>query len=461
MPASHESGRPRGPSPKALVALECARALGSFVLVPPRALIYAVRRGKLRRELEGYLQRPASVESPANAQLEGLPERPLRVFVSAAEPSGETHALRFVDALKDVCGELGAPAPEFLGLGSPKLAERGVRILADPVARAAMGSDVVRSLGFYLGLVEDSARAFREEQVDLFVPVDSPALHAPLGRIARRYGVPTVHYVTPQLWGWAPWRASSYRKAVDRTLSILPFEPAWFEARSIPVGHVGHPQVDALAEEQRAGKIAAPTTPPGLLVLLPGSRVSVVQRNLPWMLSAAARTRLAMPELEVAISSAGDRVRPHIEAICKEAGAGWAELHEGELHELLGRARVALSVSGTVLIDLLVRRIPSVVIYRLKGALGTFLAPRALTVPWFSSVNLLAGREVFPEYAFHGEGPLEEVSARLVSCYKDERERARALEGLEAAAGALGPDGAAKRAARHALEVWKTASQTP
>lgn len=436
------------PSPGALVARECARALGAAALLPAHALVHALHGARRRAELAALLGRPAPVVEPLPPP---APRRALRVFVSAAEPSGELHAARFVDELRALCERLGAPEPRFVGLGGPALAARGVALVGDPVARAAMGADVLRSLGFYLRLVRRAAALLRDEPPDLFVPVDSPALHAPLGRIARACGVPSLHYVTPQLWGWAPWRAAGYRRAVDLALTILPFEPAWFAARGVPVAHVGHPQRDALAE---LPPLAAPDEREPLLVLLPGSREGVVARNLPWMLSAAARVRLELPALAVRIAAGEGPARERARALVRAAGAAaWAPVEEGALHPLLARARVALSVSGTVLIDLLERRLPAVVVYRVGNPLAPRLATRLLSVPWFSSVNLLAGREVYPEFVFHGEGPLEEACRLLVACYKDPERRRAVAEGLEDAARALGPPGAARRAALHALHL--------
>ena len=62
----------------------------------------------------------------------------------------------------------------------------------------------------------------------LFLPVDSPALHVPMARMAHRMGVPTWHFIAPQFWGWAPWRVGRYRRHVERALTILPFEPHWY-----------------------------------------------------------------------------------------------------------------------------------------------------------------------------------------------------------------------------------------
>src|SRR5438874_10342754 len=98
--------------------------------------------------------------------------------------------------------------------------------------------------------------------------------------IAQRYGVRTVHFVTPQYWAWAPWRVHAYARTVDRALSILPFEPAWFARRGVGVAHVGHPLLDEI-ERSRSMVTAGP---PGSgdesreLVLLPGSRAGVIER---------------------------------------------------------------------------------------------------------------------------------------------------------------------------------------
>jgi lipid-A-disaccharide synthase len=431
--------------PRTAVALECARALGSLALLPARAALHAAAGAVRTREVAALLGRDAPLVEAPEAR---LPDRPLRVFVSAAEPSGETHALGLVRALHAELERRGAPPPELAGLGGPRLAALGVRTLGDPVARAAMGSAAAGALSFHLALLARTAAHVRAWRPDVVVPVDSPALHVPLARIVRRYGPRVVHFVTPQHWGWAPWRVRAYRRAVDLGLAILPFETEWFARRGARVAHVGHPHLDALRDEpaDRAAETSR------VLVLLPGSRERVIERNLPWMLVAAGRLRLEIPDLEVVVPHQRSEVRPWLERHVSAAGAErWVAVESGRLHRWLGRARAALSVSGTVGIDLLHHRLPGVVVYRLGGPLAARLAPRVLTVPWFSSVNLLAGREVLPEFCFWGEGPLEEVCSALARCYKDAEWRARCVRGLEEAAGRLGPPGACERAARWVL----------
>jgi lipid-A-disaccharide synthase len=436
-------------APARAVRLECARAALALLLSPFHALFYLARRGRLERE---FLADAARGAEPAPLpELGPLPARPLRLFLSCAEPSGEVHALSLARALHAATRARGAPDPELTGLGGPALAREGVRLLGDPLARAAMGTDALNSIGFYARLLARVGEHFRDTAPDLCLPVDSPALHVPLGGIAHRYGVPVVHFVTPQYWAWAPWRVTGYRRAVDLALSILPFEPAWFRRHGVAVAHVGHPQLDALARvparDEGAGAARS-------LVLLPGSRRPVIERNLPWMLAVAARLRDAHPGLELVLPHDRSELEPLLVAELEAAGLrGAVRLAVGDLHGELARARAALSVSGTVLIDLVHHRLPAVVVYRLRSRLAAAAARRALSVPWFASPNMLVGREVLPEFCFHGSGPLDEVAGILARCLADDAYHAGIRAGLEQAARRLGPAGACERAAAQALAV--------
>jgi len=106
-----------------------------------------------------------------------------------------------------------------------------------------------------------------------------------------------------------------------------------------------------------------------------------------------------------------------------------------------------------VLIDLLHHRLPAAVLYRVKNALSSLTAGRLLTVPWFSSVNLLARAPVYWEACFHGAGPKSECLNHLERSLFDPAFRREVAGTLEAVARRLGPPGAVDRAARHALSV--------
>jgi lipid-A-disaccharide synthase len=425
-----------------------ARALGQGALLLPRLVSYVAEQRHARAELEDDLRNALDVD-PAPVIV--VPrERQLSVFVSCAEVSGELHATNAVRELERIVRASGAPAPRFVGLGGSRLAAAGVEIIGSPVDRAQMGLGVLGSIPWYARLLRDAAARLRQDRPDVLFAVDSPALHVPLARIAARYGVPTVHFVTPQYWGWAPWRVRGYRRSIDRALAILPFESRWYARHGLLVSNVGHPLLDELA----AIPATAPPEDARELVILPGSRAAVIERNLPWMLRVASSLRARLGDVPVVVAHERVEIGRAIKTILeREKAADWARAETGDLHGVLARARTALSVSGTVLLDLLHHSLPTVVVYRLAHGYEARLKDRLLTVPWFSSVNLLAGREIYPEFCFAGEGPIERVVDALARLHKDPVERKNAVAGLQAARRRLGPPGACGRAARHALEI--------
>src|SRR5580765_3492580 len=98
------------PSPRSLVAREILRAAGSAAALPFRALLYLATRSAQRRELVRLLDSPAGLApDPSFGPSFGpLPARPLRVFVSCAEASGEIHAVSLVREIRSAIARLGA-----------------------------------------------------------------------------------------------------------------------------------------------------------------------------------------------------------------------------------------------------------------------------------------------------------------------------------------------------------------
>ena len=441
---------PTGMLPRTAARLELARAVGGGLVAPLRYLAHVPFRTRIKYDIaadvkagDGVIADPPPFELPK--------DRPLRVFLSAAEASGEIHGASLAKALWKMAEDQGAPRPEIVAIGGDRLRALGITTIGDPVARAEMGFDsVIASLPYYVGLLEDAARHARETRPDIVAVIDSPALHVPLARIVRRYGAPVVHVVAPQYWAWAPWRVGAYRKVIDRALTILPHEPAWFARHDVATEHIGHPLLDALKD--------VPATEPSdesrVLALLPGSRRGVIRRNLPWMITALGELRQQHPDADVQILQSTGEHRELIEEILGETqGGDRARLVVGGLHEHLAKARAAFAVSGTILTDILHHRLPTVVIYRIGKRLETWAYRNVLTCPFFASTNLLAGREVVPEHCFRGQGPLEEVAKQVADAFGNETARAQYAEGLQEAARRLGPAGAIDRAAGHVLQV--------
>ena len=346
---------------------------------------------------------------------------------------------------------------------------------------------ILRALPFYVGLLRGAGQYFAphaewpagDSRVDLFVPLDSPALHVPMARMAHRLGVRTCHFIAPQFWGWAPWRAKRYRKHIAQALTILPFEPHWYARHGIAHTHVGHPLLDELEDapglrtrpgkEHGADSLGKATLDAERIewVLLPGSRRGEIHDNLLWMLEALQVLREQDPDLVITIAQNRPDHRELIEGLVAQHHAqahperdpANVRIAIGDLHATLRRAKAALAVSGTVLTDLLAQRIPAVVIYRDPGGWKGKLGPALLTCRWFASTNLIAGRKVLPEYVFGENAPLDEVRADLLRLASDPEFYAAQVAELDRVWQRLGGPGACRRAARVILALAAAEAQ--
>jgi lipid-A-disaccharide synthase len=124
---------------------------------------------------------------------------------------------------------------------------------------------------------------------------------------------------------------------------------------------------------------------------------------------------------------------------------------DGQAHEVMRHARVALVASGTATLECLYFRLPMVIFHRV-GPLTWLGAKLFLTVDHIGLPNIIAGRGIVPEFLTWRDRPAE-IAAAALALYDDGPERARCLADLEAARATLGGPGASRRAARAAIEI--------
>ncbi|MBL8756643.1 MAG: lipid-A-disaccharide synthase [Planctomycetes bacterium] len=432
------------------VALVLVRELVRAAAAPLRVLLYLPFRHHWRRVarevLDGVAHGDGSDDDPARSLATFLaqrrPRRPGRphVFVSAGEASGEAHAARLVQAL--------GPGVRVTAFGGAPLAAAGADVRFQLSEHAVMGVvGVLKQLPLILRAFATFLRQLRDDPPDLVVLVDYPGLHVVMAKAARRAHVPVLHYVAPQYWAWGPWRMRRYRRAVDATLTILPFETAFFARFRVPASYIGHPLLDELAAHPPAADAVAAVRARRTLVLMPGSRRAEIEANLPGMLAVARALRAREPGLRVVLPHKNPRRTVLLRERLAAHDAGFVEHHEGELAPWLAGARLVLVKSGTGSLEACLHEAPTIVVYRLRGMLGTLGYHNILSVPWIAAANLIAGRAVVPEHCFHGEHGWAEVQRDAERLWFDEAARATMQRDLAEVRRRLGAPGATARVA--------------
>ncbi len=314
-----------------------------------------------------------------------------KILVSAGEASGDLYASLVVQDLRRLW-----PDAEFFGCTGPHLRAAGVETIVDAASLAVVGllevvSDIPRIYGEYRKLVA----AARQRRPDVAILTDSPDFHLRVASRLYAAGIPVVYLVAPQVWAWRKGRLKQMRRTIRRLLCIFPFEEEFFTREGVAASYIGHPLAGrvrpSLTRQEFFQKHRLAAGRP-LIAVLPGSRRGESARHIPALVDAAERLYREQALNFVLPASA----HTGVEFFRERIGRSPIQVIEGESWDAMAHADVALAASGTVTVEAALLGTPLVTFYKVTAA--SWIAGKLLVrTPFYSMVNLIAGRAVAPE----------------------------------------------------------------
>lgn len=327
------------------------------------------------------------------------------IALIAGEASGDNLGAALIAAIRR-----HLPNARFVGVPGPRMREAGCEALASSDELALMGlAEILRHLPRLVRLRRRLVRELLARKPAVFIGIDAPEFNLGLAKILKAEGLPTVQYVSPQVWAWRQGRVRNIAAACDRILCLLPFEPEFYAKHGVAARFVGHPLADQFPlEADREGARAALGLEPTatVIALLPGSRMGEVTRLAAPFIGAARWLAARRPELRFVAPLTNAPTRAHFEAALRSTNAsstGSAALEvkivEGQSRLVLAAADVVLVASGTATLETLLTQRPMVVAYKLAPLTAFLLRTlRLVKLQHFSQPNLLIGGEVVPEF---------------------------------------------------------------
>ncbi|NMM44024.1 lipid-A-disaccharide synthase [Rhodospirillaceae bacterium KN72] len=324
--------------------------------------------------------------------------RPLRIFLSAGESSGDLLGGRLMAALKRLHG---GPI-EFRGVGGPEMERQGLTSLFPISDLAVMGLvEVLPHIPKLKRRIREAAQAAVGFEPDVMVTIDAPGFNKRLAKACGSTPFAKVHYVAPTVWAWRPKRVFAFRDLFDRLLCLLPFEPPYFEKVGLTAPFVGHsvlesPAATVTGDGFRARHGIADTV--RLFCVLPGSRRGEIERLLPVFRDTIARISSQPGGKVVCVVPTVPHLRETVEAEL----AAWPVTampiaDQGEKYEAMAASDAALAASGTVALELALTGTPTVIAYRISPISYQILS-RIVKARFAHILNILADRAVVPEF---------------------------------------------------------------
>jgi lipid-A-disaccharide synthase len=364
---------------------------------------------------------------------------PTTVVIVAGEASGDALAATLIEAVR-----ARLPTVRFAGIAGPRMQSAGCDAWYPLEALSVRGFvEVLGRLPELIGIRRGLARRALAERAPLFIGVDAPDFNLGLEAGLKRRGVRTIHFVSPSVWAWRRERVARIGRAVDRMLTLFPFEAPIYEAAHVPVDFVGHPMAQhaataasrRLAREQLRIPVAQP-----VFALLPGSRSSELDMHAELLLDTVELLSASRPDARFLVPLATRPTRDRFEAAIYRRGLELAPLTilYGHATDALRAADVGLVASGTASLEAAFARCPHLVFYRLHPHTA-WLVRRKLLLPWVALPNVIAGKFVVPEF-LQREATAANLAQAALNLYDDTVTRRRVEALFAGFASTLGAD---------------------
>jgi len=326
------------------------------------------------------------------------------------------------------------------------MAQEGMEMKEHVNSLAIMGfAEVIKHLPYFRQLLQNTIALLNENRPDRVILIDYPGFNLRLAKKIRPLGIPITYFILPQVWAWKEKRVHLLRDYVDQALCIFPFEEQWFRERGVEAMFVGHPFTEheppTMDHDTFCQRHSLQKTKP-LLALFPGSRQQEVDRHWPVFLKAVTLLQDRQEDLQVVVGKA-----PHVTLTPLPVTI---HVEQDTPRLALQHATAALVASGTATLEAAVFGTPLVVCYRLNP-LSWFLVKRITKVPFASMVNLIANRQVVPEY-LQGEMTPAHLAKAVEPLLHETPERDTMLTAFKEVRKALGEPGVYERAAQAILQ---------
>jgi lipid-A-disaccharide synthase len=350
------------------------------------------------------------------------------IALVAGEASGDLLGASLINALKEKY-----PHAEFIGIAGPQMIEAGCQSFYPMEALSVMGLvEVLKHLPALLKIRKQLYSRLLEKKPDVFIGIDAPDFNLALERKLKASGIKTVHYVSPTVWAWRQWRIKTISRSVDLMLTLFPFEVPIYQEHQVKAHFVGHPLADIiplLADKGQARAELGIDTDKRIVAMLPGSRISELERLAETFIQTANACSSQALDLEFIVPFANDKTRQYFQdMIDRLQPQASIKTISGQSRLVMQASDAILLASGTATLEALLLKRPMVVAYKLSGLtfwiLKTF---RILKVSLYALPNLLAGRKIVEEFIQHDARP-EKLAPALMKLLDDKQANRKLLQ---------------------------------
>lgn len=270
---------------------------------------------------------------------------------------------------------------EFFGLGNKNMEEQRCEIIIPIEELSFMGfSDVLKNIFKIRNNFNITQNAIKKINPNIVCLVDYGGFNLKMAKWCKQNGYKVLYYILPKVWAWNEKRANLLKKYCDKLIVIFPFEKDFFYKKKIDVLYFGNPLIEKKLDANFSKKNNA-------IALLPGSRKQELKYLMPIFIKLASKQNDKL----FYIAGIGKLRKYYTNALPQNS-----KVIYDNFDEVLKQSSYAVVCSGTATLDVAIRNIPQVVVYK-TNFINYLLAKLFIKVKYISLPNLIANQPVVKE----------------------------------------------------------------
>ncbi|TGL45872.1 lipid-A-disaccharide synthase [Leptospira perdikensis] len=394
-----------------------------------------------------------------------LHESDKNILVIAGEHSGD---LLGADLLQELA--ILEPEYKFYGIGGEGMIGHGLESMEELEQLSVIGfSEALKKYSFLKKIFYKVLDETTRRPTKLAILIDYPGFNLRLAKELKQRGIPTVFYVSPQIWAWKFNRIYFIKEQIALMLTLFRFEEEIYTEYGVNAKFVGHPITKRIPEKLKKEPAITEKLPDshhGYTVgLLPGSRKGEIRRLIDPILGTAALLHEQCKLEKKKVVFLLPNINAKEESFILEKLETLKQIHPDiQIHYLwnaslrvMETSDLLLIASGTATLEGLYFETPMVILY--KVSLFTYLLGSLLMRSKFIGLaNILSGQEVCreitqnecqPKYIFQEAWKIlsnTRLKNKIKGILRDAKERE------------LGTTNASKKAAKEIQSLLRTFS---
>ena len=292
-----------------------------------------------------------------------------KIFILAGETSGDYIGSCIMRGVKQNNNNIN-----FVGVGGSFMENEGLSSLYNIKEFNVIGFlNTVVKLKKLRNYVNEIVKFIVKEQPKIVITIDTKGFSLALAKSLKiafknsNYKCPLIHFVPPTIWAYGKSRLKKWKNIHDELICLYKIEEDIFKKYDTKCIYLGNPIIEKFLDIEQSKKFKNSNnnrSKKNNILLLPGSRNSEIKYVLPEFIKLIKNTNNKFKNVNWIIPITKSQYSNVLSKVNKIKSYPIEVIILEDNYEILKHSSFAIACSGTVTLELVLFKIPTIAVYK-------------------------------------------------------------------------------------------------